>query len=81
MFCRRGDYSDGFARCEIGLSRGLRDRLQVQELINAVEALIKQLPTTVQDREVKRVIASVQESIAAITRTHGRTYDHEPEEK
>jgi hypothetical protein len=59
-----------------------RDRLQTQELINAAENMIKQLPTDVQDREaVKRSIAWVQEAIEAIAHIHGRTYDHEPVEE
>ena len=52
-----------------------RDKLQTQELMNAAEALIRQ----VQDREeLKPTIAWVQEAIAAITKVHGRTYDDEP---
>jgi hypothetical protein len=63
-------------------ARETRDRLQVQELMNAVEELIKQLPTEVQDREaVKRGIDWVQETMKAITRIHGRTYDREPGEE
>lgn len=57
-----------------------RDRLQTQELINAAEALIRQLPPEVQD-PLKPTIAWVQEAIEAITRIHGRNSDHEPWEE
>jgi predicted transcriptional regulator len=59
-------------------ARELRDRQQTQELMNAAEALVRQ----VQDREeLKPTITWVQEAIAAIAKVHGRTYDLEPWEK
>jgi hypothetical protein len=57
-----------------------RDRSQTQELMNAAEALIRQLPTEVQE-PLKPTITWVQEAIAAIVKVHGRTYDLEPWEK
>jgi hypothetical protein len=63
-------------------ARETEDRLQTQKLMNAAEYLVRELPPEVQDREVvKRAIARVQESIEAIWRIHGRTYEHEPWEK
>ena len=59
-------------------AREQRDQLQTQKLMDAAEALIRQ----VQDREeLKPTITWVQEAIAAIAKVHGRTYDDEPGEK
>jgi thiamine kinase-like enzyme len=52
------------------------DRMQTQDLMDAAEDLIEQLPTEVQGREaVKRAIAEVQNAIAAIAHEHGRTQE------
>ncbi len=60
-------------------ARETGDRLQTQELMEAAEYLIRELPFEVRDRDtVKRAVAWVEETIAAIARIHGRTYVHEP---
>jgi hypothetical protein len=67
------------ARLENVYTRDAReslDRMQTQDLMDAAEDLIEQLPTEVQGREaVKRAIAEVQNAIAAIAHEHGRTQE------
>ena len=58
------------------------DQLNTQELIDAAEFLIKQLPPEVQKHEaVRRGITWVRKAVTAITVIHGRTYVHAPWEK
>jgi DNA anti-recombination protein RmuC len=67
------------ARLENVYTRDAReslDRMQTQDLMDAAEDLIEQLPTEVQGREaVKRAIAEVQNAIAAIAHEHGSTQE------
>ncbi len=61
-------------------AKEMRSRSLQEDLMQAVERLIKTLPTKVKDHEVvKGAIAEVQEAKAAIARVHGRTDLQEPE--
>ena len=63
-------------------AREQRDHLNTQELIDAAEFLIKQLPPEMWNHEaVGRGITEVRKAVKAITDIHGRTYAHEPREK
>jgi hypothetical protein len=67
----------GFESVYGRFARAERDRLATQELINAVEALIRQLPPEVQE-PLRPTIKWTEEAIAKIIKVHGRTYDSEP---